>query len=66
MLSVLAPGRTALPPSASACAASFPATRMASMTSGVRMPSLVSRLGFGLSTYSGRAMVAGTGRRGVC
>ncbi|GHF30121.1 hypothetical protein GCM10017786_75110 [Amycolatopsis deserti] len=35
------------------------------MTSGVRTPLPVSRFGAGLSTYSGRGMLAGTGRRGV-
>src|SRR5882762_6026806 len=66
MSSVVAPGLTALPPSARARAASRPAIRMASITSGVRTPSLVSLAGCGLSTYSGRAIDMGTGRRGVC
>src|SRR3954447_11055249 len=64
MSSVVAPGLTALPPSSKACAAIRHATRIASITSGVRTPLPLSRLGAGLSTYSGRGMPAGAERRG--
>jgi len=64
MSSVIAPGLTALPPSASACAAIRPATRIASMTSSVCTHGSVLRAGAGLSTYSGRTMDDGTWRRG--
>src|SRR5689334_20248452 len=64
MSSVVAPGLTALPPSCSAWAAIRPATRMASTTSSGCTHGSVFRAGAGLSTYSGRGMDDGTGRRG--
>src|SRR5690606_30547283 len=66
MSSVVLPGLTAFPPSSRACAAIRQAFRMASMTSGDRTPSPVSRFGAFLPTYSGRAMEEGTGRGGDC
>jgi hypothetical protein len=64
MSSVVAPGLTALPPSARAWAAIRPATRIASIVSAVCTHGSTLRFGAGLSTYSGRAMADGTARRG--
>jgi hypothetical protein len=59
------PGATVAPPTASAPAAIRPATRMASITSGVCTQGSVLRAGAALPTYSGRGMCAGTGRIGA-
>ena len=62
--SVVTPGSTALPASASAPAAIRPATRIFSITSGVCTHGSVPSLAVGLPTYSGRGMRLGTGRVG--
>src|SRR5689334_11116420 len=58
------PGATWEPTSSRACAASRPATRIFSIVSASLTSLPVNGAGFGLSTYSGRAMWAGTWRRG--
>src|SRR6476660_1158153 len=62
--SVVTPGAMTAAAASMACAASRPATRIRSMVSASLTSGPSSRLGAGRSTYSGRAMDAGTGRRG--
>src|ERR1700732_1032097 len=62
--SVVTPGATALPASASAPAAIRPATRIFSITSGVCTHGSVPSRAVGLPTYSGRGIDLGTGRVG--
>src|SRR5271169_4432882 len=62
--SVVAPGATALPASASAPAAIRPATRIFSITSGVCTHGSVPSCAVGLPTYSGRGIDLGTGSVG--
>ena len=62
--SVVTPGATALPASASAPAAIRPATRIFSMTSGVCTHGSVPSRAVGLPTYSGRGIDLGTGSVG--
>src|SRR3984957_11456234 len=59
--SVVTPGATALPASASAPAAICPATRIFSITSGVCPHGSVPSRAVGLPTYSGRGIDLGTG-----
>src|SRR5277367_4773217 len=59
--SVVTPGATALPASASAPAAIRPATRIFSITSGVCTHGSVPSRAVGLPTYSGRGIDLGTG-----
>src|SRR6201995_3714105 len=59
--SVVTPGATALPASASALAAICPATRIFSITSGVCTHGSVPSRAVGLPTYSGRGIDLGTG-----
>src|SRR5207249_7500946 len=59
----ISPGATCAPTSASACAASLPATRIRAMISGV-LTSGSPVLGRFLPTYSGRVISAGTWRVG--
>ena len=56
--------RRAAPTSAMASAASRPATRMRATVSASLTSDPVKRAGAGLSTYSGRGIESGTGRRG--
>src|SRR5581483_151670 len=62
--SVVTPGATALPASASAPAAIRPATRIFSITSGVCTHDSVPSRAVGLPTYSGRGIDLGTGSVG--
>ena len=62
--SVVTPGATALPASASAPAAIRPATRIFSITSGVCTHGSVPSWAVGLPTYSGRGIDLGTGSVG--
>src|SRR5271166_4116011 len=62
--SVVTPGATALPASASAPAAIRPATRIFSITSGVCTHGSVPSRAVGLPTYSGRGIDLGTGSVG--
>src|ERR1700742_3716232 len=62
--SVVTPGATALPASASALAAICPATRIFSITSGVCTHGSVPSRAVGLPTYSGRGIDLGTGSVG--
>src|ERR1700727_3644978 len=62
--SVVTPGATALPASASARAAIPPATRIFSITSGVCTHGSVPSRAVGLPTYSGRGIDLGTGSVG--
>src|ERR1700761_2693584 len=62
--SVVTPGATALPASASAPAAILPATRIFSITSGVCTHGSVPSRAVGLPTYSGRGIDLGTGSVG--
>src|ERR1700760_4349933 len=62
--SVVTPGATALPASASAPAAIRPATRIFSITSGVCTHGSVPSRAVGLPTYSGRSIDLGTGSVG--
>ncbi len=64
--SVVTPGATALPTATSASAASREATRIRSMVSASLTSEPRKGCGSGLSTYSGRSMDSGTGRRGLC
>ena len=56
--------RRAAPTSCSACAAIRPAMRIFSIVSASLTSGPVNGAGAGLSTYSGRGMCVGTGRRG--
>ena len=60
--SVVTPGRMAAPAASTARAAMRPAARMRSMSSGVYTSPWSERAGAALPTYSGRGMLAGTGR----
>src|SRR6185437_8192720 len=62
--SVVTPGATVLPASASARAAICPATRIFSITSGVCTHGSVPSFAVGLPTYSGRWIDLGTGSVG--
>jgi hypothetical protein len=62
--SVVTPGATALPASASAPAAIRPATRIFSITSGVCTHGSCPSRAVGLPTYSGRSIERGTGSVG--
>src|ERR1700744_2464984 len=62
--SVVTPGATALPASASALAAICPATRIFSITSGVCTHGSVPSRAVGFPTYSGRGIDLGTGSVG--
>ena len=62
--SVVTPGATALPASASAPPAIRPATRIFSITSGVCTHGSVPSRAVALPTYSGRGMRLGTGSVG--
>src|SRR6201986_1759771 len=62
--SVVTPGATALPASASAPAAIRPATRIFSITSGVCTHGSVPSRAVGFPTYSGRGIDLGTGSVG--
>src|SRR5579875_2554787 len=64
--SVVTPGATALPASASALAAICPATRIFSITAGVCTHGSVPSRAVGLPTYSGRGIDLGTGSVGDC
>ena len=61
--SVVMPGATCEPTRSRASAASLPAMRIRSMVSESLTSEPVNGAGPGLSTYSGRGMCAGTGRR---
>src|SRR5512143_586937 len=64
--SVVTPGVTALPASASAPAAMRPATRIFSITSGVCTHGSLPSFAVGFHAYSGRGIDDGTGRVGDC
>ena len=61
---MVTPGTTWEPTRSRASAAILPAMRIRSMVSASFTSEPVNGAGAGLSTYSGRAMFAGTGRRG--